>query len=181
MLERTYPLRFGALRLLTDSGGAGRRRGGPASELIYGPRATPMRVFYLADFARNPALGVAGGQAGVAASVSVIDGDGHERSVEPVGDSRLRPGEAIRGVEAGGGGYGDPLERDPAAVLEDVLERWVSREAASDVYGVVFLEDEACCQLSVDSEGTHARREALPARGTSPSGCDQRKEHGSLL
>ncbi len=170
MLERTYPLRFRALRLLTDSGGAGRQRGGPASELIFGPRATPMRVFYLADFARHPAQGVDGGRAGVAASVSVIDRDGSERGVEPVGDSHLQPGEWVRGVEAGGGGYGDPLERDPRAVLVDVLERWVSTEAACDVYGVVLARDAPRSQLSVDVKGTRARREMLLRQRSSRAG-----------
>ena len=74
MLERNYPLRFRSLRLLPDSGGAGRMRGGPASEVIYGPTATPLRAFYLADFAHNPPLGVLGGLPGMAASASVIDG-----------------------------------------------------------------------------------------------------------
>jgi N-methylhydantoinase B len=126
-------------------------------------------VFYLADFARHPAQGVDGGRAGVAASVSVIGSDGSERSVEPVGDSHLQPGESIRGVEAGGGGYGDPLERDPQSVLVDVLERWVSGEAARDVYGVVLTQDASCSQLSVDVEGTRARRETLLRQRSSPA------------
>lgn len=166
LLERTYPLRFRSLRLLADSGGAGRRRGGPASELIYGPRSTPLRVFYLADFARNPARGVHGGGAGGAASVHVIDADGGEHAMEPVGDCELQPGQWIRGVEAGGGGYGDPLERDPEAVLRDVLERWVSAGAARDVYGVMLVEGCPGGELTVDPEGTILRRAALRERGT---------------
>jgi N-methylhydantoinase B len=163
MLERTYPLHFRSLRLLPDSGGAGRLRGGPASEVIYGPRSTPLRAFYLADFARNPPRGVRGGRPGTAASASVIDIDGGRREVEPVGDSLLAPGEWIRGVEAGGGGYGDPLERDPQAVLADVLERWVSSRAARDVYGVALVEDGASGGLAVDLPATRERREALHA------------------
>jgi len=172
MLERTYPLQFRSLRLLADSGGAGRLRGGPASEVIYGPRATPMRVFYMADYAVHPAKGVRGGLPGTAASASVLAADGSERQVEPIGDSLLAPGEWIRGIEAGGGGYGDPLQRDPQAVLGDVLERWVTREAADAVYGVVLEPDrDRAVGLVLDARATAARRaelrEARAAAGAS--------------
>jgi N-methylhydantoinase B len=163
MLERTYPLRFRSLRLLADSGGAGRLRGGPASEVVYGPRSTPLRVFYMADFARNPAKGVRGGLPGTSASVHEIAADGSQTQVEAIGDSLLRPGEWIRGIEAGGGGYGDPLEREPQAVLSDVLEGWVTPAAAHDSYGVVLVahgEDEQG-DFVVDLAATDARREKL--------------------
>jgi N-methylhydantoinase B len=161
VLERTYPMHFRSLRLLGDSGGAGRMRGGPASELVYGPRSTPLRVFYLADFARNPARGVNRGLPGLAASVSVIDLDGSERAMEPVGDCELRLGQWIRGVEAGGGGYGDPLERDPSAVLRDALERWVSVDGAHRAYGVVLVEGERPGDLAVDLKATSELRARL--------------------
>jgi N-methylhydantoinase B len=168
MLERTYPLQFRSMRLLADSGGAGRLRGGPASEVIYGPRSTPMRVFYMADYARHPANGVRGGLPGTAASAHEVAADGSERQVEAIGDSLLQPGEWIRGVEAGGGGYGDPLAREPDAVLSDVLERWVSPRAAREVYGVALAEqggeDGAVSSYTIDSSATEALRAQLRER-----------------
>jgi N-methylhydantoinase B len=168
MLERTYPLQFRSLRLLADSGGAGRLRGGPASEVIYGPRSTPMRVFYMADYACHPANGVRGGLPGTAASAHEIAFDGSERQVEAIGDSLLAPGEWIRGVEAGGGGYGDPLAREPEAVLNDVLERWVTPRAAREVYGVALAEQGgqggAVSSYTIDPSATEALRAQLRER-----------------
>ena len=68
----------------------------------------------------------------------------------------LQPGERIVSVSAGGGGYGDPLTRDPAAVLHDVLEGWVSRERALEVYGVVLTNSGE----EVDATATEAKRKA---------------------
>jgi N-methylhydantoinase B len=70
-------------------------------------------------------------------------------------------------VTSGGGGYGDPLERDPALVLDDVLEGWVSLERARTVYGVAFTGDSVSEGLAVDAEATTAQRERLrtPAAG----------------
>jgi N-methylhydantoinase B len=130
-----------------------------------------MRVFYMADYARNPAGGVLGGLPGTAASAHEIAADGSERGVEAIGDSTLAPGEWIRGVEAGGGGYGDPLLRDPEAVLGDVLERWVTREAAHDVYGVVLIDaSEPAAGLALDAAATATRREQLRRLRTVASG-----------
>ena len=146
-------------------------RGGPASEVIYGPTSTPLRAFYLADFALNPPLGVLGGQSGMAAAARVLDAAGKETVTEPVGDSLLAAGQWIRGIESGGGGYGDPLERAPEAVLKDVLEHWVSPEAARDVYGIVLAQDGPAGIFTVDAEASAARREALRGgRGGGPRG-----------
>ena len=75
----------------------------------------------------------------------------------------LEPGEFVIGIDNGGGGYGDPLERETARVLEDVRDGWVSRAAAADIYGVVVtgeIEDEL---LAVDVPATLARRRELAA------------------
>ncbi|HKR98878.1 MAG TPA: hydantoinase B/oxoprolinase family protein [Candidatus Dormibacteraeota bacterium] len=160
ILERKYPLRFRSLRLLADSGGAGRFRGAPASEVIFGPARGTMQAFYFADFGQTPPAGVLGGKPGSLATVSKIDRDGRETGVPTIGDVTLDTGEWVRGLESGGGGYGDPLERDPAAVLVDVLDGWVSRDAAESEYGVV-LTGSADGELRLDLTATQALRARL--------------------
>lgn len=168
MLEREYPIHFKSLRLLTDSGGPGRYRGGPASEIVYGPRETPLRVFYMADFAIGAPAGVVGGHPGMPASVRVIDENGTSRHVDPVGDSLLLRGQWISGCESGGGGYGDPLDREPEMVAFDVLERWVSPVAAREIYGVVLVNDEND-RPQVDAGATDACRKQLRRQQSIPA------------
>lgn len=163
VIEQKYPLRFRSYRLLTDTGGVGRHRGGPASEVVYGPTEAPMQAFYFADFAVHPPLGVLGGGPGSLAAARKLEADGSATELDPIGDVTLVPGEWVVGVESGGGGYGDPLERDPERVRLDVLEGWVSAEAAESVYGVVLagrVDDES---LVIETEKTRQRREALRA------------------
>ena len=75
----------------------------------------------------------------------------------------LAPGELLGHELSGGGGYGDPLEREPARVRDDVLARFVSFARARDAYGVVFAEDVLDDRLAVDAEATRARRAQLRA------------------
>ena len=138
VVEQKYPLHFRSLRLLTDSGGAGRSRGGPASEVVYGPTSGPMEVFYAADFAAAPPLGVHGGLPGRGAEAWKLEADGSRTDLDPIGSVALLPGEYVGGIESGGGGYGDPLDRPTAAVEADVREGWTSRRAAEEIYGVVI-------------------------------------------
>jgi N-methylhydantoinase B len=169
VLERKYPIRFGALRLLTDSGGAGEFRGAPGSEIVFGPARGTMQAFYFADFGEFPPGGVLGGSDGSLATVSKINADGSETPKPVIGDVELVPGEWVRGLESGGGGYGDPLERDPDAVRRDVLDEWISLEAASEQYGVVLVGDASDLSLAVDPAATEelrARRRPDDASGT---------------
>ncbi len=180
VLEQKYPIRFRSYRLLADTGGAGRNRGGPASEIVYGPTRGEMQAFYFADFAINPARGVLGGRPGSLAEAARIGADGSEVALEPIGDVTLRPGEWVRGREAGGGGYGDPLDRDPERVRADVLEGWVSRERAEADYGVVLTGDVEDESVLVDADATRARRAQLRAerevKANGPTGSPTRGE-----
>ena len=161
VLEQKYPLRFRSLRLMQDSGGPGRYRGAPASEVVYGPTAAPMQVFYFADFAEHPPKGALGGGPGSAALVSRIDGEGRETPLEPIGDTTLEPGEWVRGCEAGGGGYGNPLTRPVEAVVADVREGWVSAAAAREEYGVALDIGRTSGEVDLDETATKALREEL--------------------
>lgn len=159
--EQKYPVVVRSLRLVADTGGAGRLRGGPASEVVYGPLHDPMTVAYFADANRYPPKGTHGGQAGGRSMVTKIDRVGGQEPLPPFGLIELAPGEWIRGLESGGGGYGNPLHREPALVLHDVLEGWVTIGAAHDTYGIVLagcLEDNS---LTVDVPSTKYLRQQL--------------------
>lgn len=151
--EQKYPLLVRSLRVLPDTGGAGRHRGGPGQEVVYGPRSAPMTVIYSVDGDVNPPRGVRGGHAGSRASAERIDADGGRRRLPSVGVEVIEPGEWIVGTTCGGGGYGPPAERDPQRVAQDVREGWVSVDAARDLYRVALAEDG-----SVDEAGTAALR-----------------------
>jgi N-methylhydantoinase B len=177
VLEQKYPIRFRALRLVPDSGGAGRFRGAPGSEIVFGPSRGTMQVFYFADFGQNPPAGVLGGHAGSLAAVAKIDANGGETPKPTIGDVELAPGEWVRGLESGGGGYGDPLERDPEAVRLDVLERWVSVQGARADYGVVFDGSAEAGDLPVDVAATAALRNRMSAtKGPASRGAEDRPE-----
>ena len=163
VLEQKYPIRFRALRLLEDSGGAGRFRGAPGSEIVFGPARGTMQAFYFADFGRYPPAGVLGGADGSLAKVERIDADGNVTSEPTIGDVELRPGDLVRGLESGGGGYGDPLERDPEAVRLDVLDRWVSIHSASHDYGVALTGSLEHGNLTLDDSGTQRLRAQIRA------------------
>ena len=161
VLEQKYPIRFRALRLLPDTGGAGKFRGAPGSEIIFGPARGTMQAFYFADFGEYPPSGVLGGADGSLAAAEKIGADGTVTRVPTIGDLELGPGESVRGRESGGGGYGNPLERDPERVRHDVREGWVSEMAAAEAYGVVLTGGAANSDLIVDEAGTAALRARL--------------------
>jgi N-methylhydantoinase B len=155
--EQKYPFHVYEKRLIADSGGAGRRRGGLGTLAVYGPKDLPMTAAFSVEGHFNLPQGVRGGLPGGRSDVWKLDVDGRRVDVPKAAALELEPGERLVSVSNGGGGYGNPHERDPALVLEDVLEGFVSRAHARDVYGVVFAGDE------VDAAATRARRAGSPA------------------
>lgn len=160
VLETRFPLRLEWSRLATDSGGDGRQRGGLSMHRgirIVAPQAT---YSVLADGAVLPAFGVQGGRSGVPVSSHVIR-DGRElpfATPGKVGGFPLREGDVLVLQAAGGGGYGDPLERPVERVLEDLREGYISAERCRDRYGVVVRDD-----LTADLAATEARRHEIGA------------------
>jgi len=159
--ESKFPMLYRSMRVRSGGGGAGSFRGGPGVEVVYGPRRDPMTVVVSCDGQVNAPQGVRGGHDGPPAATYRIDREGREEKLPGVTICRLEAGEWIRGVDAGGGGYGSPLARDPARVLRDVRERWETLDRASSIYGVVFTGALADDTLSVDIAATTARRREL--------------------
>jgi len=158
--EIKQPIHFESLRLTAGSGGAGRFRGGPATEVIYGPRQDPMTVVIPSDCQINPARGVRGGLDGEPAAQWKVSANGDETKLPNVVQVELQAGEFVRGLEAGGGGYGSPYERAPERVLKDVERGWETVERARDIYGVALTGSVEDDDLAIDREATEAERTA---------------------
>ena len=105
--------------------------------------------------------GVHGGHSGIPAAFYRVESNGEETELSNGVQVIIEPGEWIRGLDNGGGGYGNPLERDPLRVLRDVLERWETPERARDVYGVVLTGSAEEEDLAVDVQATEQRRAEL--------------------
>src|SRR5204863_7954229 len=106
-----------------------------------------------------PPYGLFGGNPGAPSWNIVNPGTEMERILQTKVTDSLNPGDVIRHVQAGGGGWGDRLERDPAAVREDVLDDKVSIEKAEELYGVVIDPQ----TKQVDQTATLSKRAGLRA------------------
>jgi len=138
--ESAYPIHFQRYEIVPDTGGPGRFRGanGQAREFRYLGDRTTLQL--RSDKRRFRPYGLVGGSEG-SGSVNVIDpGLPGERVLPTIGPSEIRPGETFRHVLAGGGGWGDPLERDPRLVAADVLAEKVGPGSAQRDYGVVLTD-----------------------------------------
>jgi N-methylhydantoinase B len=80
--------------------------------------------------------------------------DGNESALEPISQEVFRPGELLGHLLSGGGGYGDPLSREPELVREDVLAGFVTPERARSVYGVAFRGDRRDDSLEIEEQET---------------------------
>ena len=144
VMERRYPIRFSEWALRPDSGGPGRYRGGVGSRKTFEITAGTARLSCLGDREKFPPFGVHGGEAGAAQGLRLNAGEGGEGgeggenlTLKAVG-VELAAGDSVTIVTGGGGGYGDPMDRDPRAVAADVRDGFVGTEAAAERYGVVF-------------------------------------------
>lgn len=134
-VEHKYPVLVERYSLREDSGGAGRQRGGLGTEQIV-VALSPMNVNTRCDHVKFPPHGLDGGKPGAGNQVAIRRG-GEDESVFPNGKvtMRLEAGDAYILRSGGGGGFGDPRERDDARLKEDVRQGYVSLNAASQLYG----------------------------------------------
>jgi N-methylhydantoinase B len=154
-IEAHYPLRVRRYELRTDHGGAGRWRGG---------MGTVREIEFLAPGMMNlegdgndyAPWGAFGGQNGSPGGVDFVRADGSVESLpSKLQGRRAGAGDVIRTLSPCGGGYGDPLERDPELVLSDLLDGYLGADTARSRYGVVLAG------TAVDEQATAALRERL--------------------
>jgi N-methylhydantoinase B len=164
--ERLSPVVTTGHEIVTDSGGPGRYRGGCG--VRKGGRLTEARgavMSYCCDRARSVTWGIEGGLPSIPHGVWLRPAGGEERFLGAV-FSNVTVGEddVFTRPSAGGGGLGDPLERDAAAVREDVADGYVSLERARVDYGVVLrVIDEELDEYEVDEAATAAERDRIAA------------------
>jgi N-methylhydantoinase B len=155
IFESDTPLIVETRELLTDSGGPGRTKGGLGKREIfripddrYAP-IPPVNLGIQAGRYRYPAEGLFGGKPGTKARFLVNGVPGN-----PLGLTQMKPGDVITIDAPGGGGYGNPLERDPEMVASDVIEGYVSIESAGTDYHVTIDPE----THEVDAEATKKLR-----------------------
>lgn len=136
--EYYHPILVARRELVADSEGAGRNVGAQSILVEYGPIGADMEVGYVSDGHHNPPAGARGGLPGGRADQMVRRRDGTEQQLDPCAQVTVGAGEIIVSIGTGGGGYGDPRERDPYAVLNAVQEGLMSEARARAVYGVVI-------------------------------------------
>lgn len=159
ILESDTPLIVERREILTDSGGPGRMKGGPGRRVVfrapddegYAPMP-PVNLGIQSGRFRYPPEGLFGGKPGARAQFLI-----NQKPGNPYGLTQFGPGDVVVMDAAGGGGYGDPLERDPELVESDVTDGYVSLKHARKDYGVII----DARTLKLDHEATKALRTAL--------------------
>lgn len=161
--EQKYPIRVRQIRMRMDSEGAGKRRGAPGAVVEFGPKDLAMNAAYVTDGYENPPRGTRGGGDAAPSTPYRVRADGKRESLPLIASVELAAGELLGHELSGGGGYGDPLEREVELVREDVLAQFVSFERAREVYGVEFEDEVLAPSLAIDAAATERRREQLRA------------------
>jgi N-methylhydantoinase B len=136
VVENRYPLRVERYCLQDDSGGAGRTRGGLGIRTDFRVLSDGATVSASLDRYRIRPPGVMGGGDGALSGLFVDVGDGEERPAHKVAGLEVPRDAIVSHRTGGGGGYGDPRERDRELVRRDVADGYVSADAAASLYGL---------------------------------------------
>jgi N-methylhydantoinase B len=182
--EFRYPVLYLYRRQGRDTGGAGKYRGGVSVSVAYTPHdidVIPGHVPHATGVEEPESVGIYGGYPGSTNAFAVVrdsdveaafaagqipmeqdDLDGQLEVLPGMVSTHLSRGDVFFQNTSGGGGYGDPLERDPSLVCADVLDGLVSIECAAIIYGVVVSPETS----AVDDGATRVARDARrSARG----------------
>jgi N-methylhydantoinase B len=159
ILESEQPVEILAFEFVQDAGGPGRYRGGVPYRRDYRFLEDEAVLQVRSDRHTHRPYGLWGGYPGKP-SRNILDPCGAAQTLPSKLTMTIRQGDTLRHELPGSGGWGDPLDRDPAAVLRDVRNEFVSISAARADYGVVILGD----PLRVDAAATRAERDKQRSR-----------------
>jgi N-methylhydantoinase B len=163
VLESQHPIRVEDYSLVSDSGGAGRWRGGLGVARSYRLLAADATLQLRADRVRFRPYGLDGGTPGGASCNMIMGAAGWQPLAGKV-TRAIVCGDLIRHEQAGGGGFGNPYLREPERVLEDVRDDKVSLDMAREQYGVVIRHLRDAGTLELDRAATdRLRAEREPA------------------
>lgn len=136
VLETKFPMRMTHYGFRADSGGPGRWRGGNGVVREYTIDCEQAQLFLWFERSVTPAWGLSGGRDATPPVVVINPGREDERRMLKASRVGLRRGDVVRTMSGGGGGFGDPGERDPEQVRKDIDNRHVTTATADRVYGV---------------------------------------------
>lgn len=163
--ERWFPIIFNNYIAVKDSCGHGKTRGGFALIREYDVQADEVLTIH-GDREKFPPFGMAGGTNAAGCKLIVNPGTEREQDVGMYATGiQMKKGDHVYYNTAGGGGFGNPLERDPELVLKDVMDDWISFECAREWYGVVIEEIDAdALDYRIDMGETNKLRAELKDR-----------------
>ncbi|MED6310727.1 MAG: hydantoinase B/oxoprolinase family protein [Pseudomonadota bacterium] len=166
VIEAEQPVEILAYELLPDRAGAGQYRGGAPYYRDYRFTEKEAVLQVRSDRARFRPYGLYGGMPGQP-SANYLNPDGNNQKLTSKPTMMIQEGDVFRHELAGGGGWGDPLDRDPDHVLRDVRDELVSMTSAESDYGVII----DACSMTVNETATSSLREEMRAKraGSKPS------------
>jgi N-methylhydantoinase B len=158
IFEIAYPYRLLQYEYAQDTGGAGKWRGGTGAVLRWRVEAPDVQCVTVGSgmLEDTRAFGLLGGQPGSLPKIQVTSRDGSKRQLQVNAFHAVAEGDTFELFSQGGGGFGDPLERDPDQVLYDVVNGFVSLEKSLADYGVVIRGENS----TVDPQATEKERAA---------------------
>ncbi len=158
VMENRIPVRIERYELRQDSGGAGRFRGGLGLRKDHRTLVDVMLITNAEKIERSVPWGLAGGRPGMNNRV-VVHPDSKKQKVLGKYRGYLKANQVVSQQSGGGGGYGNPLDKDPKAVLSDVVNEYVSLWSAKNDYGTIIRRDKS--GYYVDLKATEALRARL--------------------
>lgn len=159
VFETRYPFIVDEYSFATDSGGPGTFRGGLSGKMVMRPVEHDCEIGGANDRAMIPPYGIFGGMPGRHGDNKVTHSDGSETEINRSGGKLAKAGDIIYFRAPGGGGYGNPLNRDLDHLQRDLTNGYVSIESAQRDYGAVVDEK----TVLIDREATELNRKKLKA------------------